>query len=87
MGVPTRRTPPTRSLGSWRTPRRAGWGGPSAADPDGLAAWLDERAPDHVTWAGWEMIDAQESALGEPAGRPRVKIVRLDELLSASRPR
>ncbi len=39
-----------------------------------------------MTWAGWEMIDAQESALGQPAGRPRVKLVRLDELLSASRP-
>jgi ferredoxin--NADP+ reductase len=60
--------------------------GPAADDPDAIAAWLTERAPDHVTWAGWEMIDAQESALGEPAGRPRVKLVRLDELLSASRP-
>jgi ferredoxin--NADP+ reductase len=60
--------------------------GPAADDPEAIATWLTERAPDHVTWAGWEMIDAQESALGQPAGRPRVKLVRLDELLSASRP-
>jgi hypothetical protein len=31
------------------------------------------------------MIDAYESRLGEPTGRPRVKLVRLAELLEASR--
>jgi ferredoxin--NADP+ reductase len=60
---------------------------PSAelADPDAVAAWLTERVPDHVTWSGWEMIDAYEASLGEPTGRPRVKLVRLAELLEASR--
>jgi ferredoxin/flavodoxin---NADP+ reductase len=42
--------------------------------------------PDHVTWAGWEAIDARESSLGEPFGRPRVKLVRIEELFRASRP-
>jgi ferredoxin--NADP+ reductase len=55
------------------------------ADPDAVVAWLARRAPEHVTWAGWEAIDAHESALGEGAGRPRVKLVRLDELVSAGR--
>jgi ferredoxin--NADP+ reductase len=55
------------------------------SDPDAVAAWLTERVPGHVTWAGWEMIDAYESSLGEPSGRPRVKLVRLAELLEASR--
>jgi ferredoxin/flavodoxin---NADP+ reductase len=58
---------------------------PELAEPDAVAAWLTERVPDHVTWEGWEMIDAYESALGEPMGRPRVKLVRLAELLEASR--
>jgi ferredoxin--NADP+ reductase len=60
---------------------------PDAAlsDADAVAAWLTERAPDHVTWSGWEMIDAYESKLGESMGRPRVKLVRLAELLEASR--
>jgi ferredoxin--NADP+ reductase len=60
---------------------------PSAelADPEAVGAWLTERVPGHVTWAGWEMIDAYESSLGEPRGRPRVKLVRLAELLEASR--
>ena len=31
------------------------------------------------------MIDAYESRLGESMGRPRVKLVRLAELLEASR--
>jgi ferredoxin/flavodoxin---NADP+ reductase len=58
---------------------------PALSDPGAVAAWLSERVPDHVTWEGWEMIDAYESALGERMGRPRVKLVRLAELLEASR--
>jgi ferredoxin--NADP+ reductase len=58
---------------------------PVLADGDAIATWLTERVPDHVTWSGWEMIDAYESSLGEPVGRPRVKLVRLAELLEASR--
>jgi ferredoxin/flavodoxin---NADP+ reductase len=58
---------------------------PALSGPDAVAAWLTERVPEHVTWEGWEMIDAYESALGEPEGRPRVKLVRLAELLEASR--
>jgi ferredoxin--NADP+ reductase len=62
--------------------------GAAERDPDAgreIEAWLQERVPDHVTWAGWEAIDAHESSLGEPAGRPRVKLVRLDDLFRASR--
>lgn len=58
---------------------------PTLADPESIAAWVTERAPDHVTWAGWEQIDAHESALGQPSGRPRVKLVRLDELVRLGR--
>jgi ferredoxin--NADP+ reductase len=58
---------------------------PVEDDDDAIAAWVAERVPDHVTWAGWESIDAHEAALGEPAGRPRIKLVRLAELVEASR--
>jgi len=58
---------------------------PELADADAILAWLMERAPRLVTWAGWEAIDAAESALGVRAGRPRVKLVRLAELIEASR--
>ena len=55
------------------------------ADADAVGAWVTEHVPDHVTWFGWEAIDAHESALGEPHGRPRVKLVRVGELVEAAR--
>ncbi len=58
---------------------------PALADADAVETWLAERASGLVTWEGWEAIDAHESALGEPAGRPRVKLVRVAELIEAAR--
>ncbi len=58
-----------------------------ADDTEAIAAWLTERVPDHVTWEGWEAIDAHEASLGQPAGRPRVKLVSVEELIAASRAR
>jgi ferredoxin/flavodoxin---NADP+ reductase len=54
---------------------------PSTADPAAIEALLRTRQPDLVTYSGWESIDRHERALGEPAGRPRVKLTRIDELL------
>ena len=47
------------------------------ADADG---W-----PDAVTWEGWQAIDSHERAAGEPHGRPRVKLVRHEDLVEAGR--
>jgi ferredoxin--NADP+ reductase len=60
---------------------------PDAAlsDPDAVTAWLTDRAPDLVTWEGWEQIDAHETAQGQPHGRPRVKVVRLTDLVRIGR--
>ena len=58
---------------------------PAASDPDEIAAFFAERAPDSVTWAGWEAIDAHEKSAGEPHGRPRVKLVRVADLVERSR--
>jgi ferredoxin--NADP+ reductase len=57
---------------------------PPLADDD-VTAWLAERAPDAVTWEGWQAIDAVEKAAGEAQGRPRVKLVTLAELVEAGR--
>jgi ferredoxin--NADP+ reductase len=54
------------------------------AAPDRTAEWLRERAPTVVEWDGWAAIDEHERRLGEPAGRPRVKLVDLKALLDAS---
>ena len=41
-------------------------GDPAVDDADDGRGWLAERAPDAVTWAGWEAIDSQER---RPASR------------------
>ncbi len=55
----------------------------SPAQPDGAAveALLRARQPELVTYAGWEAIDRHERSLGEPSGRPRVKLTQIEELL------
>jgi ferredoxin/flavodoxin---NADP+ reductase len=60
---------------------------PADADRGSLEELLAERAPDHVTYAGWEAIDRAEKEAGEPQGRPRVKLCTIDELLDAARER
>jgi ferredoxin--NADP+ reductase len=57
---------------------------PSQADGAAVEALLRERQPDLVTYSGWEAIDRRERALGEPAGRPRVKLTRIEQLLEAA---
>ena len=56
-----------------------------AEDRLAIVELLAERAPDAVTYAGWEAIDRAERDRGEPLGRPRVKFVRIDEMLEAAR--
>jgi ferredoxin/flavodoxin---NADP+ reductase len=45
---------------------------------------LRSRRPELITYSGWEAIDRHERALGEPAGRPRVKLTRIEQLLEVA---
>jgi len=60
---------------------------PDPENPDlaAVEALIAQRNPDLVTYAGWEAIDAAEKAAGEPLGRPRVKLTRIEEMLEAAR--
>ncbi len=58
---------------------------PTDADPASVETLVAERKPDFVSYAGWEAIDAVEKAAGEPQGRPRVKLTRVEEMLDAAR--
>jgi ferredoxin/flavodoxin---NADP+ reductase len=58
---------------------------PLAGDREATEALLTERRPDHVTFEGWEAIDAAEVERGRPHGRPRVKFVRVEEMVEASK--
>jgi ferredoxin/flavodoxin---NADP+ reductase len=62
---------------------------PDASDAESVEAMLRACQPDLVTYAGWSEIDRHERALGEAAGRPRVKLTQIDEMLriaAAERP-
>jgi ferredoxin--NADP+ reductase len=63
---------------------RLGEPDPGLADREGIEAWLRERVPALVSWAGWQLIDAHETGLGEPQGRPRVKLVRVPEMIAVA---
>jgi ferredoxin/flavodoxin---NADP+ reductase len=54
---------------------------PATPDAAAIEALLRARRPELVTYSGWEAIDRHERALGEAAGRPRVKLTRIEELL------
>jgi ferredoxin--NADP+ reductase len=57
---------------------------PAARSGDAIEAWLRTRVPGLVTWRGWEAIDEYERGLGAPAGRPRVKLVRVPDMLAVA---
>ncbi len=52
-----------------------------ARDPAALDDLLSRRAPAHVTWEDWRRLDAEEVARGAAKDRPRVKVVRVEEML------
>jgi ferredoxin--NADP+ reductase len=54
---------------------------PVDPDPEAIESWLRSEVPGLVTWSGWEAIDRHETSLGEPHGRPRIKVVSVAEML------
>jgi ferredoxin--NADP+ reductase len=55
------------------------------AQRESLHALLTERGVTAVDWEGWRAIDTAERARGAEAGRPRVKLIARDALVSAAR--
>jgi ferredoxin--NADP+ reductase len=54
---------------------------PETPDGEAVERLLRGCQPDLITYAGWSEIDRHERALGEAAGRPRVKLTQIDEML------
>jgi ferredoxin--NADP+ reductase len=54
---------------------------PPAPDAEEVLETLARRKPNLVTYEGWSEIDRHERGLGEPTGRPRVKLTRIEEML------
>ncbi|HMU27912.1 MAG TPA: FAD-dependent oxidoreductase [Solirubrobacterales bacterium] len=57
---------------------------PASPDPNSIEELLRERGTHYVSFSGWEKIDAAEVGKGEPHGRPRVKFVRIEEMLETA---
>jgi ferredoxin--NADP+ reductase len=54
---------------------------PAERSPDAISALLAKRDVDYVTLEDWKALDAHEVARGKAAGRPRVKVCRVPEML------
>jgi ferredoxin--NADP+ reductase len=52
------------------------------AEPSELMNALSARAASVVDYEGWRAIDEHERTLGQPQRRPRVKLVRREQLLA-----
>ena len=60
---------------------------PQAArpEPEAVTELLESRGLEYTTWEGWDLLDAHEVALGEPHGRPRIKVVDRQTMVEVSR--
>jgi ferredoxin--NADP+ reductase len=56
---------------------------PASPEPSAVEDLLNERGVRYVTFDDWQAIDEAEVGRGEPHGRPRVKFVRVEEMLDA----
>ncbi|MBW0255497.1 FAD-dependent oxidoreductase [Cellulomonas sp. PS-H5] len=50
-------------------------------EPQAVVDFLTARGARPIHWAGWELLDAYERALGEPHGRERVKVVPREDMV------
>jgi ferredoxin--NADP+ reductase len=57
---------------------------PSRPDPQAIEDLLRERVASLVSYEAWSEIDRHEQALGQPHGRPRVKLTRIEHLLQVA---
>lgn len=54
---------------------------PASPEPEAIPGLLSDRRVRFVTFDDWRRLDAAERAEGERQGRPRVKVVRVEDML------
>ncbi len=54
---------------------------PESPEPEAIPGLLSDRRVRFVTFNDWRRLDAAERAEGERQGRPRVKVVRVEDML------
>jgi ferredoxin--NADP+ reductase len=65
---------------------QANWWAPEHPEEQAVVDLLTSRNVDYTNLQGWQLLDAQEIALGEPQGRARIKLVDRDDMIAASKP-
>ncbi|PZE74275.1 MULTISPECIES: FAD-dependent oxidoreductase [unclassified Curtobacterium] len=63
---------------------QASWWSPEDPSEEAVPALLRERGVEYTDLDGWHALDAHEIALGEPAGRARVKVVPREDMVDVS---
>ncbi|MFW6773744.1 FAD-dependent oxidoreductase [Nocardioides sp. CPCC 205120] len=58
---------------------------PVQTEADAILRHLTDRGVDHTSWEEWVTLDAHEAALGEAAGRERIKVVPREDMIRHSR--
>ena len=58
---------------------------PEAPSWEAIEALLRSRQPDLVAWPDWLRLNQHETGRGKAAGRPRIKLIRAEEVLAALR--
>lgn len=59
---------------------------PAEPQREAVDRYLKGRGIEFTTWEGWERLDEHELALGEAAGRTRIKVVPRDDMVRIARP-
>ena len=64
---------------------QANWWSPRRPELSAITELLDSRGVEYTNIDGWHALDQHEIALGEAAGRARIKVVPRDEMVRISR--
>ncbi|MET4426811.1 hypothetical protein [Mycolicibacterium sp. 624] len=56
----------------------------TAPETSDITDLIIERQPEHIGMSGWSRIDRSEQRAGESAGRPRRKLVTIDEMVATA---
>ncbi|WP_349899770.1 FAD-dependent oxidoreductase [Parafrigoribacterium soli] len=64
---------------------QANWWTPKHPEPAAITELLNSRGVEYTNITGWHALDQHELALGEAAGRTRIKVVPREEMVRISR--
>lgn len=54
---------------------------PQSPEAESVHQMLQDCQPNLITYSGWSAIDSHERALGQPSGRPRIKLTHIEQML------